>query len=106
MSVVTLTMNPAIDIATRTDKVRATDKMRCATPRFDPGGGGINVARTVVALGEHASAIFPAGWHTGRFLTGLLRFRQLDGGATVSRTGETTMWTWTIPIHDQPPAGE
>jgi 6-phosphofructokinase 2 len=73
MPIVTLTMNPTIDIATRTGRVVATDKMRCAAPRFDPGGGGINVARTVLALGEQATAVFPAGGHTGRFLTDLVR---------------------------------
>jgi 6-phosphofructokinase 2 len=73
MSIVTLTMNPAVDIATRTGCVLATDKMRCAAPRFDPGGGGINVARTVQALGGYATAVFPAGGHTGRFLEDLVR---------------------------------
>lgn len=73
MSIVTLTMNPAVDIATRTLGIVPTDKMRCSTPRFDPGGGGINVARTAVALGEPAIAIFPAGGHTGQFLTEMAR---------------------------------
>ena len=49
--IVTLTMNPALDIATATDRVVPTHKLRCAAPRYDPGGGGINVARAVHALG-------------------------------------------------------
>ncbi|MBB5916723.1 6-phosphofructokinase 2 [Nocardia transvalensis] len=73
MSIVTLTMNPAIDIASATGAIGPIDKMRCATPRYDPGGGGINVARTAAALGEPAIAIFPAGGYTGRFLTDLVR---------------------------------
>ena len=48
----TLTMNPALDITTDTDRVIHTDKMRCGLPRYDPGGGGINVARIAHVLGE------------------------------------------------------
>lgn len=43
--IITLTMNPALDITTSVDVVRPTEKMRCGAPRYDPGGGGINVAR-------------------------------------------------------------
>ena len=56
-AIVTLTMNPALDIATSTDRVLPTHKLRCAAPRYDPGGGGINVARAVHALGGNAVAI-------------------------------------------------
>lgn len=73
MSIVTVTMNPAIDISTRVGRVVPTDKMRCETPRFDPGGGGINVARTVVALGESATALFPSGGYPGKRLEQLVR---------------------------------
>ena len=46
-NVVTLCMNPALDITTDTDVVRPTDKLRCGPPRYDPGGGGINVAHVL-----------------------------------------------------------
>ncbi len=60
-AIVTLTMNPALDTATTTDRVEPTHKLRCSVPRYDPGGGGINVARAVHALGGDAVAIFPVG---------------------------------------------
>lgn len=60
-TIVTLTMNPALDIATSTDRVEPTHKLRCAPPRYDAGGGGINVARVVHALGGDAVAVFPVG---------------------------------------------
>lgn len=72
MSIVTLTMNPAIDIASNAKEVRPVDKMRCAPPRFDPGGGGINVARTVAALGEAVTAVFPVGGPPGAVLERLV----------------------------------
>ena len=70
--IVTLTMNPALDIATATDRVVPTHKLRCAAPRYDPGGGGINVARAVHALGGDAVAIFPAGGAAGEMIRHLL----------------------------------
>ncbi|WP_306303919.1 1-phosphofructokinase family hexose kinase [Smaragdicoccus niigatensis] len=46
--------------------------MRCSKSRYDPGGGGINVARVAQALGEKACAVFPAGGLTGGQIIGLL----------------------------------
>ena len=65
-------MNPALDIATATDRVVPAHKLRCAAPRYDPGGGGINVARAVNALGGEAVAIFPAGGAAGEMIRHLL----------------------------------
>ena len=47
------------------DVVRPTDKLRCGTARYDPGGGGINVARIAHVLGGSVSAVFPAGGAAG-----------------------------------------
>jgi len=46
--------------------------MRCAPPRYDPGGGGINVARAVHALGGDAVAVFPVGGPAGEMIRHLL----------------------------------
>jgi 6-phosphofructokinase 2 len=70
--VITLTMNPALDIATATERVVPAHKLRCEMPRYDPGGGGINVARAVHALGGDALAIFPAGGAAGEMIRHLL----------------------------------
>jgi len=70
--IVTLTMNPALDITTSTDVVHSTDKLRCASPRYDPGGGGINVAHMADVLGASATAIYPAGGSAGDMITRLL----------------------------------
>lgn len=77
-TIVTLTMNPALDIATSTDCVEPTHKLRCSVPRYDPGGGGINVARAVHALGGDAVAIFPVGGPAGEMIRHML---QLEGVA-------------------------
>ncbi|MDT5339161.1 MAG: 6-phosphofructokinase 2 [Mycobacterium sp.] len=65
-------MNPALDIATSTDVVMPTDKIRCDAARYDPGGGGINVARVAHALGAAVVAMFPAGGASGDLVTEML----------------------------------
>ncbi|MCW3846025.1 1-phosphofructokinase family hexose kinase [Sphingomonas sp. LB-2] len=75
--IATLTMNPALDVTTATETVRPGHKLRCGAPQFDPGGGGINVARVVTALGGAATAIFPSGGPPGQ------RIEQLLGQAQV-----------------------
>jgi 6-phosphofructokinase 2 len=80
-TIVTLTMNPALDITTDTDRVIPTDKLRCGLPRYDPGGGGINVARIAHVLGESVVALFPAGGHAGDKVTDLVA----DSGVPVQR---------------------
>ncbi len=66
--IATLTMNPALDLSTSTERVGHTHKLRCGEPRFDPGGGGINVARVVKVLGGDATAVYPAGGPHGVML--------------------------------------
>ena len=70
--IVTLTMNPALDISTDTEMVRPTDKVRCGAASYDAGGGGINVAKIAHVLGAPVSAVYPAGGPTGDVLTDLL----------------------------------
>jgi len=77
-NIVTLTMNPALDIATSTDRIVPDHKLRCDVPRYDPGGGGINVARAIHALGVRALAIFPAGGAAGELIGQLLDEEGVD----------------------------
>lgn len=57
----TLTLAPSLDSATTTPQIYPEGKLRCTSPVFEPGGGGINVARAIAHLGGTATAIFPAG---------------------------------------------
>lgn len=70
--IVTLTLSPALDVATAVPRLYPDAKLRCAAPVYAPGGGGINVARAIQRLGGRALAVFPAGGSTGRHLTELL----------------------------------
>ena len=70
--IVTLTINPALDVSTSVNKMVPFTKMRCAPAHRDPGGGGINVARVLKRLGIVTTAIYPAGGATGKLLATLL----------------------------------
>jgi 6-phosphofructokinase 2 len=71
-AILTLTMNPALDVFTSTPALEPSHKLRCAAPRLDPGGGGINVARVLTRLGADALALHPLGGATGERLGRLL----------------------------------
>ncbi|WP_426445004.1 6-phosphofructokinase II [Siccibacter colletis] len=84
----TLTLAPSLDSATITPQIYPEGKLRCTAPVFEPGGGGINVARAIAHLGGKATAIFPAGGATGEHLTALLLDEQVSAD-----TVKTQDWT-------------
>ncbi len=71
-SILTVTMNPAIDKSASIDHVIAERKLRCNAPRFEAGGGGVNVSRAIARLGGESFAVYPAGGPPGEMLKSLL----------------------------------
>jgi 6-phosphofructokinase 2 len=71
--ILTITLNPTIDISSEAEVVRPIRKIRTVNTRYDPGGGGINVARVIAMLGGDAEAIFLAGGEIGSLLDRLLK---------------------------------
>jgi len=71
-AIVTITFNPAIDKSTTISTLVPEKKLKCTPPVFEPGGGGINVARAIKKLGGNATAIYLAGGYSGKFLNQLL----------------------------------
>ena len=63
--ILTLTLNPALDVLTSIDQVSDTHKMRCGPTLKHPGGGGVNVARVLHRLGASCVAAYLAGGVTG-----------------------------------------
>lgn len=55
--IVTLTLNPALDLSSKVDVVAPMHKLRCESPVAEPGGGGINVSRVCQRLGAPTVAI-------------------------------------------------
>jgi 6-phosphofructokinase 2 len=75
--ILTVTLNPALDLSTETARVSANVKLRCAEPRADPGGGGVNVSRAIRQLGGRSDALIAAGGPTGARLVELLKMEGL-----------------------------
>ena len=63
--ILTLTINPALDVSTRAPRVMPVRKLRCDPAERDPGGGGINVARVLERLGADVTALFTVGGSSG-----------------------------------------
>jgi 6-phosphofructokinase 2 len=69
----TLTMNPCIDKSASVGSVMPERKLRCTEPRFEPGGGGVNVSRAIAKLGGDSLAFYLAGGPMGQVFHDLLQ---------------------------------
>ena len=70
--IITITFNPCIDKSTSVSALKPEKKLKCTPPIFEPGGGGLNVARAIKKLGGEAIAVYPSGGYSGKFLNILL----------------------------------
>ncbi len=61
----TLTLNPAVDVSMTVDRLIPEHKLHCSQPRYDAGGGGINVSKAIHRLGGKSIALFTSGGSTG-----------------------------------------
>lgn len=95
--IVTLTLNPAVDLASTAASVVPTHKVRTFGERFDPGGGGINVARVIHELGGDTLALVMTGGVTGRLIEELLDEAGVPWQALAIR-GRTRI---SLNIHDR-----
>ena len=71
--IITITLSPAIDKTTSTEKVVPEQKLRCMPPTYEPGGGGINVSRALRHLGCESLAMYFAGGYSGNFFQELVK---------------------------------
>jgi len=76
--IITITANPCIDKSTSVPVLLPDKKLRCSLPKFEPGGGGINVSRAIHKLGGFSIPIYPAGAANGIFLEELLMLEQIQ----------------------------
>jgi 6-phosphofructokinase 2 len=86
--ILTLSLNPTIDVSSEADVVRPTHKTRTEHEVFEPGGGGINVARVVRELGAGVEAVCLAGGASGVLLDELLA--RIDLPRRMIHTGGNT----------------
>lgn len=84
--VLTVTLNPAVDITIDVDRLVPGEKLRTGAPRFDPGGGGVNVSRVIKDLGGQSTAFVATAGPMGDLLRNMLaesgieaRYLEIDG---------------------------
>ncbi|MBD3421754.1 MAG: hexose kinase [Chitinivibrionales bacterium] len=92
--ILTLTMNPSIDITMNAHHVRPKEKIRCTIPQYEAGGGGINVARVIAGLGGAVHAVFPCGAALGDILRNLVTSH--DMAFTAVATQEPTRQNFAV----------
>ena len=76
--ILTLTLNPTIDLSSSVENVFPEHKLRCGPVRNEPGGGGINVARAIRHLGGQCRALHFCGGPTGDVLRALLDLERIE----------------------------
>ena len=79
-TIITLILNPAIDKSLSIENVVTDQKLTCDPPKFEPRGGGINVARAIHRLGGRATAWYMSGGRTGEILSSLLAQEKVEDG--------------------------
>lgn len=95
--ILTLTLNPAVDIACATAEVVPQHKLRTHGDRMDPGGGGVNVARVLHELGAATRAVVLSGGVFGRHLETLIAAEGVDV-MPVPIAGTTRI---SMTVHDE-----
>lgn len=95
--IATLTVNPAVDLATTAKSVQPGHKIRTFDERYDPGGGGINVARVIFELGGQTLALFASGGVTGRFVEEMLTTAKVPWQSVPIRDACRI----SVTVHDQ-----
>ncbi|MBT8297110.1 MAG: 1-phosphofructokinase family hexose kinase [Maribacter sp.] len=86
--VITLTMNPVVDKDTSVAGIKPNTKLRCVSPSYYAGGGGINVSRAIKKLGGESLCMYLAGGPTGSHLQELVSKESIDQ-AVISIEGLT-----------------
>ncbi|AOU97676.1 1-phosphofructokinase [Acidihalobacter yilgarnensis] len=85
---VTLTLNPSVDISYDIPQLIADQKIHARADRYDPGGNGINVARALKHLRMPAHSVCIVGGEIGDFLQRLIA-HELDHPHCIRIEGET-----------------
>ncbi|MBS0125650.1 1-phosphofructokinase family hexose kinase [Thetidibacter halocola] len=95
--ILTLTVNPALDLSTEAPAVIPDRKLRCTAPLVHPGGGGVNVSRAIANLGGDSHPMLAWGGPTGEMLVALLR----EEGLTPEPLGVDHPTRQSVSVRDQ-----
>jgi 6-phosphofructokinase 2 len=76
--VLTITVNPALDVSMTVDRLVPDAKLRARDSRREAGGGGVNVSRVLQRLGVPSTAFVVAGGPIGAELIARMEAEDLD----------------------------
>lgn len=95
--IATVTLNPTIDVSAEAKQVVPDAKLRCARPKFEPGGGGLNVSRAIRKMNGDSVALWTRGGHIGEHLADLLA----DDGIASQSIPVEGMTRENLIVHEQ-----
>lgn len=95
--ILTITLNPALDLESAVPQVRPGPKLRLSPPRAHPGGGGVNVARAITILGGEVRALALLGGATGAVLRAMIA-EEIPDLVAFEVPGETRQ---SLTVHEQ-----
>jgi 6-phosphofructokinase 2 len=78
MKILSIALNPTIDISSDADRIEPTHKMRTTNQRWHAGGGGVNVARVIGKLGGRSELLIFSGGAAGLLLQQALSALPID----------------------------
>lgn len=70
--IVTVTVDPSLDLTATVDNVEPNRKLRAESVQHHPGGGGLNVAKVLGVFGQEAVALWCKGGPFGSYIEQLL----------------------------------
>lgn len=76
--ILTITLNPALDIFGSIDEIVIGPKLRCDGGQIDAGGGGVNVSRAIKILGGDSTAFVATAGVLGDVLVKQIRKHDID----------------------------
>ncbi len=101
--ILTVTLNPALDVTTGVPRLVEGAKMRCEPPTLDPGGGGANVSRALAKFGHESRCFIAVGGAIGLAYRGLV---ERDAGlhpVWFEAKGDTRQ---SLAVHDREGGGQ
>ncbi len=102
ISIVTVTLNPAVDFSASVAEVVPGPKLRLSPPVTEPGGGGVNVARAIHKLGGVARAVIAVRGVMGARLKALVEAEGIET-LTLTGAGETRL---SLAVTDRASGGQ
>lgn len=90
--IVSLSLNPAIDLTYEINHLTHDQKSRASSTSYDPGGTGINVGRALEKLKAHSYTCCIIAGKMGEFLDSMMK-QELDNSYCLKVEGETRINT-------------